>query len=62
MLDKDLTVEIFDAYGRLVENGRMHAGEMKLTRQVDSYANGIYFVRFVRNNAVLGFGKFVVRD
>jgi len=62
VLEEDLTVEIFDAYGRLMENYGMQAGEMKLTWPINPYAKGMYFVRFVRNNTVLGFGKFVVRD
>ncbi len=57
----DIKLQIFDTYGKLIEEQPIAAGSEKATTDVGFWKSGMYAVMVLSGGKVVGRGKFVVR-
>lgn len=57
---EDITVELYNNVGRLLQVNHVSRGTSRAEIPVDSYPNGIYLVRLVNNEQLIGFSKLTI--
>jgi hypothetical protein len=57
---KGVTIELYNSLGRLVYSARMPAGTDMTKIPVEDYPDGLYFLRLVGNDKLMGTSKLII--
>lgn len=59
--DSDFTVEVFDLFGRLIAEVKIPKGKKSIRFYVSDWNRGLYLVRVIGKDGIIGSGKVVIR-
>jgi hypothetical protein len=63
-IDREITVQVYDVQGNLVisQKHQIAAGTSTMNTNIESYKNGMYFVRLVDSNATTVYSQTVIKN
>jgi hypothetical protein len=63
-IDREITMQVYDVLGNLVINQKhqLASGTSTITTNIESYKNGLYFVRLVDSNATTVYSQTVIKQ